>query len=390
VAAVLDALAKLPLDEVPARQLAYARAAAGLDAAGAERILLARLERSIRARQPLEAVIGPLGRMRSKASLPLLLAAAGQTTLARQDRLLIAWALGRLGDDRAVPVLVGWLRAEDFQLKGAALSALESLDSKAAAREARPLLKSEGHLPYKLRIARLLARHELGDGYSLATEHLADVSQTAEAVLVLAALNDARTSKELSAILAAKPDRRWHAAALGGLAAIGDAKARRQLLDILADDRHPLTADAAEAAGLAGDADVIRPLAALTQSRNKQIAMASLVALQRYFTGVRSSALGLAAAEQPYRDSDSSDPRPALVDAPAQDRDAVFSAVASVVVDAHVPPDVRLEAFAVARLLRGERYAKLLADVADQAELEGSPLLAAAETELRQQRGATK
>ena len=39
------------------------------------------------------------------------------------------------------------------------------------------------------------------------------------------------------------------------------------------------------------------------------------------------------------------------------------------------------------RLLRGERYAKLLADVADQAELEGTPLLAAATAELRRQRG---
>ena len=79
VAAVLDALDKLPLDEAPARESAYARAALRLDAAGAERILLARLERSIRARQSLEAEIESLGRIRSKASLPLLLAAAGQT-----------------------------------------------------------------------------------------------------------------------------------------------------------------------------------------------------------------------------------------------------------------------------------------------------------------------
>ena len=56
-------------------------------------------------------------------------------------------------------------------------------------------------------------------------------------------------------------------------------------------------------------------------------------------------------------------------------------------VDAYVDADVRQEAFAVARLLRGERYAKLLADVADQAELEGTPLLAAAESEMRRQRG---
>ncbi len=48
----------------------------GSTAAGAEQVLLARLERSIAARQSLEAEIEALGRMRSKESLPLLLAAA--------------------------------------------------------------------------------------------------------------------------------------------------------------------------------------------------------------------------------------------------------------------------------------------------------------------------
>jgi HEAT repeat protein len=385
VAAILDALAKLPLDEDPTRVSTYARAAVRLDGPGAERILLARAERSIRARQSLVAEIESLGRMRSKESLPLLLTAAGQPTLAPVDRLRIAWALGRLGDDRAVPVLTGWLRGDDYQLKEVALAAMENLDSPMAAREARPLLKSEAHLPFKLRIARLLARHELADGYALATEHLADVAHTSVATLVLAALNDARTSKDLSAIVAARPDRRWHAAALAGLAATGDATARRQLLVILADDRHPLVADAAEAAGLAGDADLLLPLATLVQSRNKQLALASLVALRRFYSGVRTSPRGLAPVDQ----DDGDVPAPG-VDAPAKTRAAIVSAVATLVVDAHVEADVRQEAFAVAKLLRGEHYAKLLADVADQAELEGTPLLAAAEEEMRRQRGHDK
>jgi len=46
-----------------------------------------------------------LGQMRSKKSLPLLLAAADQQNVAPADRQSIARALGRLGDDRAVPVL---------------------------------------------------------------------------------------------------------------------------------------------------------------------------------------------------------------------------------------------------------------------------------------------
>ncbi len=386
IKAVLDALARLPLDEDPARVSTYARAAIRLDAPGAERVLLARLERSIQARQSLRAEIDLLGQLRSKKALPLLLAAAGQSTLAAADRPPIARALGRLGDDQAVPVLTGWMRRDDPHLEEAALAALETLDSQVAAREARPLLKTEGYLPFKLRLARLLARHGLVDGYALATEHLADVSHTAEAILVLVALDDGRTAKELSGIVAARPDRRWHAAALAGLVAIGDATARKQLLDILADDRHPLTADAVEAAGLVADAEVLRPLATLVQSRNKQIALTSLVALRRFFTGVRSSPHGLAAVDQDQGDWDDHEVRTPIVDAPAPIRAAIMSAVSALVVDAYVDANVRQEAFAVARLLRGERYARLLADLADQAELEGTPLLATVEAELRLER----
>ena len=63
------------------------------------------------------------------------------------------------------------------------------------------------------------------------------------------------------------------------------------------------------------------------------------------------------------------------------------SAVATLVADAYVDATLRQEALAVAGLLKGEGYAQLLAAVADQAELEGTPLLAAAVAELRLQRG---
>ncbi|MGH7058055.1 MAG: hypothetical protein ACREFZ_09280, partial [Acetobacteraceae bacterium] len=166
VTAVLKALGGLPLDEPSAREAGYIRAAVRLDRATAERALLSRLDRSIASRQPLQAEIEPLVQMRSQGSLARLLTAANQPDLLRVDRLRVAWALGRLGDDRSAPVLIGWVRGGDFQLKELALAALEELDSPAAAREARPLLKSEAHLPFKLRIARLLARHGIGDGYA--------------------------------------------------------------------------------------------------------------------------------------------------------------------------------------------------------------------------------
>ncbi len=388
VAAVLQALTDLPLDEPPAREVVYVRAAVRLDRTAAERVLLFRLDRSIAARQSLQGEIEPLGPMRSQESVPLLLAAAARSDLSRTDRQCVARALGRLGDDRAAPVLIGWMRGGDFQLKGLALAALEQLDSPAAARKARPLLKSEAHLPFKLRIARLLARQGIADGYALATEHLADAQYTAQAALVLAALDDPRTSDELAAILAARPDRSWHAAALAGLAAVGDAAARRQLLEILADDRHPLAADAAEAAGLAADPDLLPPLAALMRSRNKRIALASLMAVRRFFSGVRSSPFGLAVVDRagqqavaPNREADGLLQPP--VEVPQPTRAAIGEAAASLAVDAYVQPDARREAFLVSKLLGGERYGKLLAELVDQAELEGSPLLAEIQAERR-------
>src|SRR5262249_52551406 len=96
----------------------------------------------------------------------------------------------------------------------------------------------------------------------------------------------------------------------------------------------------------------------------------------------RSSPQGLAAVNQ-----DDAERRRPAIDAPVKTRAALVSAVATGVADSHVEAGVRQEALAVARLLRRGRYDKLPAEVADQAELEGTPLLAAVEAEIRRQRG---
>jgi HEAT repeat protein len=396
---LLDAFDNLPLDEPPEREAIYARAILQFlpdemrrrtigDIPISESALVNRLERSIAARQSLEVEVDLLGKLKTQKSLPLMLAAAARHNLPPNDRMKIAIALSQLGDDRAVPVLISWLRDVEY-LKDVALAALERIDSPLAAREVRPLLKTEEQLTYKLRIARLLARHGMDDGYSLATEHLADDGYTASAALVLAALDDPRTGKELSEIVSARPDRRWYAATLTGLAAIGDGDARTQLLRILANDRDPLVADAAQAAGLIGDGELLRPLARLVGSRNQQIARASLTAVRRFLSDVRSSPLGLGAVT--YDEFDIEDfgvdpsPPPAI-DITEATRTALAQAIASLVADAYVEVDVRNEAFAVARQLRGESYDELLSELADQAELEGTPLMGQVQAELRRVR----
>ena len=376
VEAVTEALEALPLDAPTERESVHIRAAIRLDPSGTEETVLSRLEQSIIARQSLQAEINALGRLRGEKSVPLLLKAANKLHTSAEDRLHIAHAFGRLGNDQAVPVLADWLREGNDQLKDAALTALEMIDSNPAAQAVRPLLDSESSLVFKLRIARLLARHGIDDGYALATEHLVD--QTAWATLVLVALDDPRAAEDLSAVLEGQPPRKWRAAALTALAAIGDKDAKQKLLEILADDRHPLAAEAAQAVGLCADPALLPPLAELVQSRNKKIAEAALLAIRRFFSGVRESPRGLAAATL-----DDGRRLAPPIDVPEKTRAALFKAVSSLVSDPYVNSNVRQQAFNVARILRGKSYEKFLAELADQADLEGTDLLKSVQAERR-------
>lgn len=392
--ALLEAYKKLPLDEQPAREVIYTaalerylpdantRAKLG-DIPASERAIIARLKRSLAARQSLGMEIDALGRMASKSSLSLLLSAAVDPSVSDADRQHIAVALGRLKDDKSVPILASWLGSANSNLKEPALAALETIDSALVAKEVQPLLRTQGNLPYKLRIARLLARHGMNDGYALATEHLADNEHTASAALVLAALDDPRTAKDLTAIIDARPDRRWLSAALTGLVAIGDNAGRQQVLEILNDDRNPLAADAAEAVGVSSDIKLLPPLAKLVQSRNRQIARASLLAIRRFLSDVRMSPEGLAAVNTELSKPGDGKSQDRAINVPVETRAALAEAVASLVADTYVEPDTRLEAFAVLRLLGGERFADTLSNLSDQAELEGSPLLEAVNAERR-------
>jgi hypothetical protein len=175
----------------------------------------------------------------------------------------------------------------------------------------------------------------------------------------------------LSAVVAVPPDQAWRIAALTGLAAVGDAEGTRLLGEILADERHPLAAEAAEAAGLAADAELLRPLARLMQSRNRNVAFAALQAIRRQLLGVRTSPRGLAAA-----DVGLSEVTDALVAAAPElseeTRTALAEAVAAIAADPYVDGELRSAALVVARLLGGERYAALLTELADQAALESN------------------
>jgi hypothetical protein len=111
------------------------------------------------------------------------------------------------------------------------------------------------------------------------------------------------------------------------------------------------------------------------------------VALRRFLSGVRASPRGLAAVEPDDADPDNADPSPVpAAEVPDETRAALAASVATLVADTYVDADLRRDALAVARLLGGGNYAGLLADLADQSELEGTQLLSAVQAERRRVR----
>lgn len=379
---VMDRLRELPLDELTSQEQLIIGLALSADAVEAEGLVFDRLQRSIIARQPVSIEVAYLGQRHHAEGFGVMLEISDATWLSRDDRLQIAKGLGRYRDDRAVPILAAWLRGRDTLLKEVALSALEEIDSPAAAQQARLALRTEGELLLKLRLCRFLGRHGIRDGFPIALEHLSDGGYSIPAALALAALDDPRTEESLSQILEAQPSNRWRAAALTGLVAVNDAAAKEELLTILADDRHPLIVEATLAVGLSDDPSLLEPLAPLIKSRNRQIALTAILSVRRYLCDVRNSPHGLGAIESPSRELLAA--RVASLDETVHHE--VSRALDSLVMDSYVDADLRLQALAVAGMMKGSGYAIVVHALTDQADLEDSQLLLQATTARRKLR----
>ncbi len=114
--AILNIVQALPLDESLAREEVYLQAARRSAPDEADRIVRDRLQRSLAAGQSIESEVEALLLLKNQESVPVLLKAARQVNGALRDRLAMAKAFGSFADDRAVPVLVYWLRNDSNQL----------------------------------------------------------------------------------------------------------------------------------------------------------------------------------------------------------------------------------------------------------------------------------
>jgi len=269
---LLAAVEQLPLDEFATREQTIVESAVRLAGREVVPVLIQRLRRKLAAEHYAIVEIAHLGALGDRAAIPALIDAARVagpyglptggliqgTRIGRyqyrgwsldfEQQIAISYAFEQMKDERAVPSLAHWLHSPNQYLRQRTLAALDAIDSEAAVAAVRLRLKAEPDLALKLRMARTIGRHGFGDGYPFAIEHLADPGITDFAAAALGAIRDPRTNGGLWKVLETSHDQRWNAAALAGLAAVGDAKVKDRLLQLLAASRDPLLADAAAAA----------------------------------------------------------------------------------------------------------------------------------------------
>ena len=355
---VLRLLAALPLDCAAKRELWYTQAAVQLDAERAADVLLERLEACLPRKHSVTTEIDTLVSLRAAKMMPMLLELAQDPAVSAEGKKRVARALAQSKDARAIPILRGWLRP-DNRLRLTALSTLEQIDTVAAAQAVRSSLKTERALDNKLRMARLLGRHGMADGFSLAIEHLADKGRTLLAAQVLADIKDPRTQAQLSSILQQRPGRRWSAAALTGLLAIQDADATKELFDILADDRHPIILDAIKAVPLIESDQAIARLVKLSGSRSPNVARAAVDALGAYI-----------------------DKQLAERELSRAEGELAASALTDLSLDSYVDVKTRLKAISVLGQFENEQARETFESLAEDASLEGSKIMRQVEEQL--------
>jgi HEAT repeat protein len=383
---LLAALTRLPLDESLNREQVLI--AATLRQAGdrAIPVLVRRLERKLAAEHYAPIEIAHLAHQKVADAMPLFIRAAqvdapyrpgqeagcasasvpGLSAYAgwdayHQQRMAVAYAFEQLKDPRAVPVLDRWLRDPNNLMRGRAIDALEAIDSDEAVATVRLRLKAEPDLQLKLRMAALLGRHQINDGYALAIEHAADPGLTDVAVRALGAIREARTATELWNILNTSHDAAWNSAALAGLVAVRDPKINERLLAILKEPRNPLLVTAVTSAAELDTPDSLPLLAPLTRSRNDQVALAALNAIEKLAKS---------------KDADN-----------VQRRDALAKAlpdVLALVADPDANLQLRIAAVDTATTIPDPRVREVFSNLANQSGLENTPLLQRVEQELRQ------
>ena len=197
-----------------------------------------------------------------------------------------------------------------------------------------------------------LGRHGFRDGYAQAIEHLSQQALRDQAVEALGAISEPKAIPELRRIWQTSNDLAWNGAAIRALARLGQVDIAPKLMEIARVPGDPLAPSALVGLGYLGSPEALPIVRDALASRSDELVIAAC----------RAAATLLA--------------RPELK------ADAVRDRLASLLTDADASQPVRQAALDALAALRDPRLAGSLATVARDANLEGSPLLAAVELEL--------
>jgi hypothetical protein len=345
VAALLEGL---PLDAPYDMQSAASLALVRLDAAGAEKLLLARLKKKFAAGLAIDADIYLLAELPSAAAAAALLDVF-DLDLGPGEKGAFARAAERRPDPRLVPALASLLSPRRPELRLQATEALRKIDTDAAANAVRPHLKEEGDLNRKLVLVQFLGKHGLRDGYPYAMEHLSEPGLTEQAVAALAALRDPRAVPVLRDILKTSNDTTWNSAAIRALGALGEKEFAAQFLGIVQDLKDPLAPAALLALGDLGEEKALPRVREALASRNERVAYAAAQAAGQ------------------------------LLALPGVKADALRDQLAALFADADAGEGLRLAALEALVKVNDPRLDKALRSAVREAGLEGTSLLARTE-----------
>lgn len=187
----------------------------------------------------------------------------------------------RTPDERLVAPLAGWLAPDEPQTREAAVEALLAIGSPAAARALQPRIGQERNLHMKLRIAELLGKHGMRDGYPYAIEHVSESYLTDQAIAALVAMNDPRTLGEAKKILETSNDTTWNRAAIRILGALGAKEFAPKFTALLGDWKNPLAPSALIALADLGDPAVLPKINEALAARSETLVLAAAAAARR-------------------------------------------------------------------------------------------------------------
>ena len=217
-------------------------------------------------------------------------------------------------------------------------------------------LRQERNLHTKLRIAELLGKHGIRDGYPYAIEHVSEPHLTDQAIAALVAIRDPRTLDEARKILATSNDTNWNRAAIRLLGALGAKESAPQFTALLADWKSPLAPAALIALADLGDAQVLPKINEALAARSDTLVIAAATAARR------------------------------LLARPEIQADSTRDGLAALVADVSASEQTRRAALDTLVALKDQRLDRALVTTVADANLEHTSLLAQVERLLRERK----